>query len=319
MATSRASWCTLFMPRVLSVQSHVVHGYVGQKAATFPLQLLGWDVDPVNTVHFANHTGYRHKAGESLTAEQLRRVVWNGLLPNGLLKSVTHLLTGYIRSRELLEVVRELIDLLNSERAGQEPVWYLCDPVLGDNGRLYVPPEMVEAYRDILIPRAHLIIPNAYELQLLVPHETDIERACHWLHTHYQVPVIVVTGAEADEHQRPCVYLSEALRKQSKWFQLPSRLPGSFTGTGDLSAALLLAWSARVPNLQQAVEYAFSTVYHVLRRTLDEGEIVEAGVPPELALIQSAKDILEPKLVCQVSDMRPEPDRESNDCEQSLT
>jgi hypothetical protein len=60
-------------------------------------------------------------------------------------------------------------------------------------------------------------------------------------------------------------------------------------------------------------------VYHVLRRTLDEGEIVEAGVPPELALIQSAKDILEPKLVCQVSDMRPEPDRESNDCEQSLT
>lgn len=294
------------MPRVLSIQSHVVHGYVGQKAATFPLQLLGWDVDTIHTVHFANHTGYQHVAGECLTGDQLRRLVREGLQPNGLLKGITHLLTGYIRSRDVLEAVRELIDLLALENATNESLWYLCDPVLGDNGRLYVPDAMVEAYRDVLIPKAHLITPNAFELRLLAHPETDIGRACDWLHKHRGVHSIVVTGAESDNQHCPCVYLSEAYGKFKRWFRLPSRLPGTFTGSGDLSAALLLGWSARTPSLEQAIEYAFSTVYHVLRRTLELGEQVQQGVPPELALVQSAADILEPKLVCEVFETQPE-------------
>jgi pyridoxine kinase len=299
------------MPRVLSIQSHVVHGYVGQKAATFPLQLLGWDVDTIHTVHFANHTGYRYIAGEALTGDQLRRLVEEGLQPNGLLKGITHLLTGYIRSRQVLEAVRELIDRLKQENLSDTSLWYLCDPVLGDHGRLYVPVEMVEAYRDILIPNARLITPNAFELRQLAYPETDIERACDWLHEHRGVHSIVVTGVEDSDRDAPCIYLSEAYGNLKKWFRLPSRIPGTFTGTGDLSAALLLGWSVRTPCLQKAVEYAFSTVYHVLQRTSELGQTIQQGVPPELALIQSAADILEPKLVVEVVehlDARPNQD-----------
>ena len=45
--------------RILSIQSHVVSGYVGNKSATFPLQLLGFETDCINSVQFSNHTGYK--------------------------------------------------------------------------------------------------------------------------------------------------------------------------------------------------------------------------------------------------------------------
>mmetsp|Transcript_19849 Transcript_19849/g.21943 ORF Transcript_19849/g.21943 Transcript_19849/m.21943 type:complete len:146 (-) Transcript_19849:117-554(-) len=71
--------------RVLSIQSHVVYGYVGNKAAVFPLQLLGFDVDSVNSVHFSCHTGYKFfPHGEIMNGDQLRTIL-QGLESNGLL------------------------------------------------------------------------------------------------------------------------------------------------------------------------------------------------------------------------------------------
>ena len=118
--------------RVLSIQSHVVHGHVGNKSAVFPLQLLGFEVDPINSVQFSNHTGYsKGFRGQVLQGDQLWELV-EGLDANELL-SYTHLLTGYIGSKSFLETVLRVLRRL---REVNPDLIYVCDPVLGDNGKL---------------------------------------------------------------------------------------------------------------------------------------------------------------------------------------
>lgn len=97
--------------RILSIQSHVSSGYVGNRAATFPLQLLGYDVDVVNTVQFSNHTGYGHTDGHKTSAGELESV-FNGLESNGLGRW-RRVLSGYIPSAEGLEVVAKQVRKLN--------------------------------------------------------------------------------------------------------------------------------------------------------------------------------------------------------------
>jgi len=132
-------------PRVLSIQSHTVHGYVGNKAAVFPLQLLGFEVDPVNSVQFSNHTGYAAGwTGEVLQGAQLNALV-DGLESNALLAGYSHMLTGYIGSASFLSAV---LKTLGRVRAASPGVSFLCDPVMGDHGKLYVPEELVQIYRE---------------------------------------------------------------------------------------------------------------------------------------------------------------------------
>lgn len=129
--------------RVLSIQSHTVQGYVGNKSAVFPLQLLGYDVDPINSVQFSNHTGYPSFKGQVLNGQQLWDLI-EGLEANDLLY-YTHLLTGYIGSVSFLNTV---LDVVSKLRSINPKLTYVCDPVLGDEGKLYVPQELVTVYRE---------------------------------------------------------------------------------------------------------------------------------------------------------------------------
>lgn len=83
--------------RVLSIQSHVVHGYCGNKSATFPLQLLGFDIDAINSVQLSNHTGYKTMKGQVLNSEELDDL-FQGLIANDIHLTYSHLLTGYVRT-----------------------------------------------------------------------------------------------------------------------------------------------------------------------------------------------------------------------------
>jgi pyridoxal kinase len=123
---------------------------VGNKSAVFPLQLLGFDVDVVNSVHFSNHTGYENGfRGDILKGDQLRDLL-HGLEDNGLLSDIGHLLTGYIGSDSFLEAVLDVLKTLR--KFGN--VRFVCDPVLGDRGRFYVPESLVQLYREKVIPQA---------------------------------------------------------------------------------------------------------------------------------------------------------------------
>lgn len=142
--------------RVLSIQSHVVHGCVGNRAAIFPLQLLGVETDVLNTVQFSNHAGFGTFTGEKLSGDALWALI-EGMDANGLL-APSHLLTGYMGS---LGAMRAVLRALPLFRRSRNEFQFWCDPVLGDHGRLYVASELVDAYRTEVRPKFSVVVPIA--------------------------------------------------------------------------------------------------------------------------------------------------------------
>lgn len=277
---------------VLSVQSHVVHGYVGNKCATFPLQLLGYEVDAVNSVQFCCHTGYPTFTGTVLTGNDLDKLT-DGLEANRLL-SYSHLLTGYIGSSTFLKSVLRLLDKLGD-------VAYVCDPVLGDNGQLYVPKDLVDIYRRDVLPKASVATPNQFEAELLtgvqIRSEEDATRACDSLHA-IGVPVVVITTLDYTRDQGfVSMMLSEKRKESTLSVQHVVQVPllrASFTGSGDLTSALLLAWMDEHPDdLPLALEKTAATVHGVLEATTRRVQQHQQNnqVPPELDIVGSKRII----------------------------
>ena len=231
-------------PKVLSVQSHVVHGYVGNRAAVFPLQLLGFEVDVINSVQFACHTGYPKLAGQRVSGAELREVV-EGLKINEALEHA-FLLTGYIGASSFLEEIIYLKELLPSSCC------YVCDPVLGDNGQLYVPEDLVSVYRSKMLEHVSILTPNQFEAELLSERKIEnIQEAvsvCNLLHSKGPKVVVITTLDVPDatcEGKYVAMLLSDGLKK---WLlRVPHIEGGPFTGTGDLTAAMILAWTHMVP------------------------------------------------------------------------
>ncbi|KAF9429569.1 putative pyridoxal kinase [Podila epigama] len=147
----------------------MVSGYCGNKAATFPLQLLGFDVDVMNTVSFSNHTGYPSWTGERATGDQLKEL-FKGLETNGLAE-YSHLLTGYIGSAQNLTCVAEIIAKL------QGRPFYVMDPVMGDHGQLYVQPDVIPVYKDMM-KFTKAITPNQFEAEILTDTKITNVKSC---------------------------------------------------------------------------------------------------------------------------------------------
>jgi pyridoxine kinase len=289
-------------PRVLSIQSHVVHGYVGNKAAVFPLQLLGLDVDFINSVQFSSHTGYAHfPFGQVLNDAQLLNLL-EGLEKNHLLENVGYLLTGYIGSTAFLQAV---LDVLKTAKRSNPQLQFVCDPVLGDHGKFYVPPELAQVYKDVVIPQADVVTPNQFEVEQLtgikISNLDDAKQACAKLHS-MGPSIVFLTSVVLDE--TPDVISIVASSKKSsesnndvsfeQWKIDCPKIPGSFTGTGDVTAALLLGHLAKSNSsdnaLKNAMEKVINSMYVLIERTYQaQGETVQSK---ELQLIQS-KDIIE--------------------------
>ena len=151
--------------RFLSLQSHVAYGYVGNRAATFPLQRLGHEVWAVNTVEFSNHTGYGAWKGRAASAEQVADIV-QGIEALGELKRCDALLSGYVGDAALADTI---LDTARRVRVANPKAIWVCDPVLGDvDTGIYVKAGIDAFFRERAIPAADLVTPNHFELELLV-------------------------------------------------------------------------------------------------------------------------------------------------------
>lgn len=203
--------CVSVLPRVLSIQSHVVSGYVGCKASTLPLQLLGFHVDGVHTVQFSNHTGYPSFRGRVLTGEELEALV-EGMAANGLLSGITHVLTGFLGSESLAASVERVLELVRCASEASEPVRHVLDPVMGDQGRLYVSPALPPVFRR-LTRRAHLIAPNQFEAELLAGRKiaslADADRVCALLHG---LEGDIDGGGGGEERQGPSIVVITSMQ-----------------------------------------------------------------------------------------------------------
>ena len=279
---------------------------VGNKSAVFPLQLLGFDVDVVNSVHFSNHTGYENGfRGDILKGDQLRDIL-QGLEDNDLLADIGHCLTGYIGSESFLEAVIEMVETLR--RYGN--IRYVCDPVLGDKGRFYVPESLVDVYRQKVIPLADVLTPNQFELEQLsgisVKSNDDAIRACNKLHGMgpslvFITSVVLEAENECSTETTPTMAILASKRETSSGSETETKvwridcpmLPGQFTGTGDLCAALLLAHTALGPNsIPRAMEMVINTMYAVIERTHESAR--DTVQSRELKLVQSKAFIEDP-------------------------
>lgn len=291
--------------RVLSIQSHVVSGYVGNDSATFPLQVLGFEVDTINSVQLSNHTGYEHIKGQVLDAKELK-VLFEGLKLNNI-HFYSHLLTGYVGSKSFLE---ELLQVILQLRQVNPNIIIVCDPVMGDAGQFYVPEELMPVYRDQILPQADIITPNQFEAELLsgmkITNEKEAFKAMKILHERGTKTVVITSSELGDDDT--LIALGSAMNDgQHKRIRMEvPKLDAVFTGTGDLFACVLLAWLYRHPNdLALACEATVSTVQAVLRRTLAHAQrLAGDGNRPtaaqiELRLIQSLDEIRNPKITFQ--------------------
>lgn len=262
----------------------------------FPLQLLGFDVDIVNSVHFSNHTGYSQGfKGDVLKGDQLRAIM-EGLENNGLLTETKHLLTGYIGSVSFLEAVLDVLRIIRKHSS----VRFVCDPVLGDRGEFYVPEELVAVYRERVVPLADVITPNQFEVEQLTGLKVDslesAQKACKILHevgpSIVCITSIVIPGY--DSTMSIVASQSSNNGEADVWCIEFPRLPGNFTGTGDLCAALLLAHTQLKGNLPEALEMVINTMSAVIERTHQASGTTAQSC--ELRLIQSRKDIEDPPI-----------------------
>lgn len=289
-------------PRVLSIQSHVVSGYVGNKSATFPLQLLGFEVDAINSVQFCNHTGYaKGIKGQVLSDVDLGDLV-EGLHLNNLDDGYTHLLTGYIGSPLFLQRVAAVVKHLKTINPG---LIYVCDPVMGDNGQMYVPKELLPLYQNTIIPLADIITPNQFEVEQLtgckINSVADAWNAIDILHGKGCKTVVLSSSDLGNDGNLLALASSSTGDKRRITLEIP-KFSGSFTGSGDLFAALFLAWMHKSNNIETALEKTIATLQAVLQRTLTHAKKV--GVTPrslELKLIQSKGDIENPLVEVKVA------------------
>uniref|UniRef100_A0A0V0G662 Pyridoxal kinase n=1 Tax=Triatoma dimidiata TaxID=72491 RepID=A0A0V0G662_TRIDM len=289
-------------PRVLSIQSHVVRGYVGNKSATFPLQVLGFEVDAINSVQLSNHTGYKAAKGQILDEIDLGVLV-DSLVENKLLK-YTHILTGYVGSPSFLTKVGEVVKLV---RKLNPNLVYVCDPVLGDNGKLYVPESLVPIYRDNIVPLADVLTPNQFELELLCGKSiNNLSEAWEAMCTFHDkgCKTVILSSSDfggKDELLALASTLKDGVRTKA-CIKIP-KLDALFTGTGDLFSALFLAWSYKTDNnIQVSLDNTVASMQAVLKRTLTAALEQSGGQQPnveqlELKLLQSKENLEHPKSV----------------------
>ncbi|GJE00403.1 pyridoxal kinase PdxY [Methylobacterium isbiliense] len=255
---------------ILSIQSHVAYGHVGNASAVFPMQRLGVEVWPIHTVQFSNHTGYGAWRGRVFDGAAIADLV-EGIAERGVLPECDGVLSGYIGSAEIGEAI---LGAVARVRAANAAALYCCDPVIGDVGRgVFVRPGVPEFMRDRALPAADLITPNLFELQFLSGRAcgslAEAKRAVAALQA--QGPgVVLVTSLHTAETPADAVDLLAAEGGQF-WRVRTPRLSLDINGAGDASAALFLVHHARTRSAAEALGATAASIYGLLRRTAEAG------------------------------------------------
>ena len=274
------------MTTILSIQSSVAYGHVGNSAATFPLMRMGVEVWPVITVHFSNNTGYESWRGPLLSADDVREVV-RGIDERGVLAECDAVLSGYQGAADMGGAVLDAVALV---RARNPAAVYCCDPVLGDVGRgFFVAPGLPELMRDTVVPQAQVITPNQFELEFLTGRRTrtleevieaaDVARSLG--------PETVLVTSVVTEPAAAGTLDMVAVSGEGAWLVSTPLLSGVFQGAGDLTAAVFLARLLQTGDLADAVGRTASIVYGVLHATACSGR-------RELELVAAQDELVNP-------------------------
>ncbi|RNM17451.1 pyridoxal kinase PdxY [Nocardioides pocheonensis] len=285
--------------RILSIQSCVSYGHVGNSAAVFPLQRLGHEVWPVHTVLFSNHTGYGAWRGPVVPGADVHEVVL-GMEERGALAQVDLVLSGYQGSPEIASVVLDAVDRV---KAANPAAAYACDPVMGnaDSG-CFVDPAIPPLIREQVVPRADVITPNQFELGELtgspLPASADLATvldAADAARALGPETVLVTSVLHAD--QPPETLEMVAVTSAGAWSVRTPRLAMHANGSGDVTAALFSAHLLAGGDPAAALARTASSVFDLLVNTLDAGA-------RELLLVESQDAYADPRMQFEVGRVR---------------
>lgn len=149
---------------ILSIQSHVSFGHVGNSAAVFPLQRIGHEVWPVHTVNFSNHTGYGDWGGPLVSAEDVTSII-DGIGRRGAFEKINTIVSGYQGGPDIAGAI---VDAVTRIKEVNPDALYACDPVMGnEKSGCFVSDEIPPLLRDKVVPVADIISPNQFELGFL--------------------------------------------------------------------------------------------------------------------------------------------------------
>ena len=280
---------------LLSIQSHVAYGHVGNSAAVFPLQRMGVEVWPIHTVQFSNHTGYGNWQGRVFDAGLIREVI-GGIEQRGVLGECDGVLSGYMGGAD---VGAAILDAVAAVKRANPAARYACDPVIGGAGRgIFVARGIPEFMKERAVPAADIITPNQFELDYLAGCESrtlvDVLAAVKVMHG-LGPPTVLVTSLHTEDTPEDAIDLlaSDATGR----FRLRTpKLPLVVNRAGDAIAALFFADYLRSGKIDEALSRAGSAIFGVLTKTALAG----AG---EIQLVAAQDEIVQPSRVFEAEEL----------------
>ena len=276
------------METILSLQSWVAYGHVGNAAALFPMQRMGAEIVAVNTVQFSNHTGYGSWTGQALDGTAVQALV-NGIAARGVLPRIDAVLSGYLGNPAVADAV---LDAVARVRLANPAALYCCDPVIGDTQPgIYVQPGVLVALRDRAVPAADILTPNQFEVAALtgLPVTTlDDAIAAAGTLRHRMRPggTVLVTSLQVAETE-PGTNGMLVVDQTGASRVITPHLPVEVNGAGDVTAALFLLHLLRTRNAPGAMAATAASLHGLLRRTLDAGQ-------RELAIVAAQDEFVAP-------------------------
>lgn len=274
--------------KILSIQSAVAYGHVGNSAAVFPLQRIGVEVLPVYTVNFSNHTGYGAWRGPLIAPDDVREVI-TGIEERGVFGQIDAILSGYQGGEGIGDVI---IDAVARVKSANPNAVYACDPVMGNaKSGCFVAPAIPVLLRERVVPVADIITPNQFELGFLTDTEPDtLESTLASVDlAHAMGPrTVLVTSVERPDREEGTIEMLAA-DDQGAWLVQTPHLPMKANGSGDVTAALFTAHYVETGSAKIALERTASSVYDLLKATLESGE-------RELQLVEAQEFYANPQM-----------------------
>jgi pyridoxine kinase len=281
---------------ILSIQSQVAYGHVGNSAAVLPLQRLGYDVFALNTVQLAHHPGHGAWRGHKLHPDQLIEIL-SGLEARGVLGRCAAVLSGYLGDPAMADVVARAVDAVRSARPDAA---YICDPVIGDDEPgVFVSAGVPEAIGNRLIPLADIVLPNRFELAHLTGHSIgalgDALAAAAELRARGP-RLVIVTGLWLPERPDELAVLADSA--DETWLVATPRLPlATSAGAGDAFSALFLGQYLGAGELRVGLERAVAAMFALVERT-------SAAGAEELELVAAQDQLLAPRRLFAAARLR---------------
>jgi pyridoxine kinase len=282
--------------RVLSIQSAVAHGHVGNSAAVFPLQRIGVEVVPVPTVNFSNHTGYGAWRGPLIPPADVAEILL-GVEERGVFPQVDAVLSGYQGGVGIGDVI---VDAVRRVKAANPSALYACDPVMGNaRSGCFVAPEIPVLLRDRVVPVADIITPNQFELGFLTgtePASIESTLASADLARAMGPSTVLVTSVERPDREEGTVEML-VVDDAGAWLVTTPYLPFKANGSGDVTAALFTAHYVATKDAAVSLERTASSVFDLIEITYRSGQ-------RELQLVEAQDFYATPRMQFDAKQLR---------------